>query len=306
MKNFPNISGGMRKLGVVVLCAGATLSVIARFEGLSGQALADAVRREYAPREAADGGFNAPEWMSPAELDIRLVPDSWWLDGPTNDLYNIFSGPSEFSLARYDYVPAPLDSVTASGEGWEVGTAFGTNAWQPSSDRRGDLARRMMYMALMYPQQLWCSRAMTVFEDGDWPLLSDAGAEAYLGWHRSDPVDRREEAEMALVMESQGNANPFVEMPELAEYLWGDRAGMGFVPPETEKNRTVLRGTYSRSADKVIDLYSPHVPEGAVWTLDGRAATGQSIDISNVPTGLHELTFTAGDLRGKLTVNITP
>jgi len=279
----------------------------ARFEGLSGQALADAIREAYAPQSAfPDDVLHSAAWMEPYETTAALVPDEWWHDTTPYDLYNLIGASSAFVCVRYDYPPAPLDETTSSGIGWELGIGLGTNAWQPADCRRGDLARRMMYMALMYPQPLWHGRAVTVLEDGYWPLLSKAGAKAYLGWHRADRPDADELAEMADIAAAQGNANPFVEMPELAEYLWGDRAGMGYIPPETEKTRTPLRGRYSRKTDKEIDLYSPHVPEDARWTLDGKPVENSSVDLASITDGLHQLCFAADRLKGKLTISIEP
>ncbi len=164
----------------------------------------------------------------------------------------------------------------------------------------------MMYMALMYPQKLWGGRAVTVYEDGPWPLLTKAGAKAYLDWHRADPVDDREREECAAVKAAQGNDNPFVSEPELAEYLWGDKAGMGYVPPTPEATRIPLRGHYSRSADTAIDLYSPHVPDDAVWRMDGTAVEGNSIELEGMASGSHILSFDAGNIKGKLTVIVEP
>lgn len=275
-------------------------------EGLSGRSLADAVREMYAPSISDGKGWTPQAWMMPAEQVVTVFPIEWWRGDMPGDLYNLVGGPSDFTMRRYDYPPAPLETVEERGDGWEIGIWLGTNAWQPAADRRGDLARRVMYMALMYPRQLWGGRAVVVMDDGPWPLLNSAASRAYLEWHRADPADARELAEMAAVAAVQGNENPFVTLPSLAEYLWGDKAGTGYVPPEVERERTPLRGHYSRSRDAAVDLYSPHVPAGARWTLDGSSVAGTAVPMTQLATGTHELAFDAGTLKGKLTIIVEP
>nr|MDE6295687.1 endonuclease [Muribaculaceae bacterium] len=44
-----------------------------------------------------------------------------------------------------------------------------------------------------------------------------------LRWSRQDPVSQKEILRNDAVEKSQGNRNPFVDFPELAEYIWGTR-----------------------------------------------------------------------------------
>ena len=45
-------------------------------------------------------------------------------------------------------------------------------------------------------------------------------------WHRNDPVSQKEiNRNDAIYYNIQGNRNPFIDHPELAEFLWGDRVG---------------------------------------------------------------------------------
>ncbi|MDE6715215.1 MAG: endonuclease, partial [Muribaculaceae bacterium] len=49
-----------------------------------------------------------------------------------------------------------------------------------------------------------------------------------MAWHRADPVDQKELDRNEAVYSRQGNRNPFIDLPQLAEYLWGDKAGQTF------------------------------------------------------------------------------
>ena len=53
------------------------------------------------------------------------------------------------------------------------------------------------------------------------PMSDLANVETLLKWHTMDPVDRSERRRNDLIEEYQGNRNPFVDNPELAEAIWG-------------------------------------------------------------------------------------
>lgn len=305
----------MISVGLTVLCLlGATLCAQAdSFEGLAGRELADSVRARYLPRPSDNIRVPTPEpWIDPASTDVsRIIPDEWWFDAPPRDLYNLMGTSPALEAARRTYPPAPLTAVTASGPGWQAGTAtvagIDINAWQPEADRRGDLARRVMYMALMYPSRLWRSHGVNILEDGGWPLMTAFGAEAMMAWHAADPPDARELAETARIRDAQENGNPFTDMPLLPRYLWGDLAGQGYVP-DSSRERVPLKGTYSISADVEIDLYSPYIPAGAHWKIDGRDIEGSdALPLEGMERGVHVLEFAAPDgTCGKLKINILP
>ena len=46
-----------------------------------------------------------------------------------------------------------------------------------------------------------------------------------LEWHRVDPVSQKELDRAVEVNKIQGNRNPFIDYPELAEYIWGNKQG---------------------------------------------------------------------------------
>ena len=46
-----------------------------------------------------------------------------------------------------------------------------------------------------------------------------------LEWHRSDPVSQKELTRAIEVNKIQGNRNPFIDYPELVEYIWGNKQG---------------------------------------------------------------------------------
>jgi hypothetical protein len=46
-----------------------------------------------------------------------------------------------------------------------------------------------------------------------------------LDWHRQDPVSQKEIDRNQAVYGIQHNRNPFIDYPELVEYIWGNKRG---------------------------------------------------------------------------------
>lgn len=296
---------------------------VARSEasGLSGAALAAYVADRFRPSTLPD---SLPAvWWADADTRMAVVPAEWWYADAPVDAYNELLGPAALAAARGAYIPGDVTRVDTRGTGWAVGVAsLGSaevNAWMPAADRRGDLARRMMYLALMYPQRLWRSHGAMLLEDGGWPLLRPAGKDLLLRWHRDDPVDERERTESAQQGRRQGNLNPFVEYPLLAEYLWGEHAGEEFqeplepdepdepdVPTVPTPEPVPLKATYSVAADSLLWFTSPYVPSDAAWTIDGVAVSADRASLSELGVGIHVITFSSSAGCGALKIEIRP
>lgn len=308
--------------------AGATAPGMERYEGLEGRALADAVRADYAPAVGPPsslpvGGFEPDDWPSgwmpgrwigSADRISLIVPPAWTGGEGLHDLYNLIGAEIAFDLARnatgsQAYAPGEVADVAAQGPGWKAGFALygGTRigAWEPDDDRKGDLARRMMYVGLMYPRPQWADQAFFIFDDGPWPLLRSRGVELLGKWSAADPVDERELAETAATAAAQGNENPFVAMPELFDYLWGEKAGQAVVPP-AKRERIPIKAIYSIEADRELDLYSPYAPDDARWSVDGDATAADSVDLEQIGVGRHTVAFEGAGRRGKIIITVVP
>ena len=54
-----------------------------------------------------------------------------------------------------------------------------------------------------------------------YPTLNQWSIDLLMKWHREDPVSEKERDRNEAVFGFQNNRNPFIDRPELAEYLWG-------------------------------------------------------------------------------------
>lgn len=99
--------------------------------------------------------------------------------------------------------------------------------FEPRNAVKGDVARMIFYMAVRYegngePDLELVDEVLA--EGNNAPLmgvLSDL-----LAWNAADPVDAFELNRNEVIFDFQGNRNPFVDYPELAEHLWGSLQGV--------------------------------------------------------------------------------
>lgn len=170
------------------------------------------------------------------------VPKSWWKKDNDveytpaySDLWNLYpsDGPANNAKSNYPFGicagnPSFNNGVTLVGT--PSGTTGGgaTKVFEPADEYKGDFARSTFYMATVYDDLPWVIDYM--FKTEEWPTLQPWAVDMLLGWARMDPVSEKEIARNDAVYTQQGNRNPYIDFPSLAEYVWGMRTGDKFDP----------------------------------------------------------------------------
>lgn len=96
----------------------------------------------------------------------------------------------------------------------------------PGESHRGDVARILLYMAVMYPDLTLTDDINCIMDNQNdfLPEGAKMGKMALLlKWHREDPVDRFEKNRNEKIFEVQGNRNPFIDKPEYAHLIWENK-----------------------------------------------------------------------------------
>lgn len=229
----------------------------------------------------------------------HTVPQSWWgggeLSNAFTDLFNVLPAESSANNQKSNY---PLGIVTGKPKFDNGVTKIGpsTNSgganyvFEPADQYKGDFARIYFYVATCYSSAPWKSDAFSMstadFTLKDWTIST------LLEWNESDPVDEREMKRNEACYFLQGNRNPFVDYPQLAQYLWGEKKGELFelsdekinVPSQSYKfvfkagrpSFSVQYGTSQENAQPVSEGTEVKVVAGnAISTLYWRVNGGK-------------------------------
>ena len=181
--------------------------------------------------QSAKGSFSANRMNRE-----HSVPKSWWKVGNDveytpaySDLWNLYPSDGEANMAKSNYPLGIVDRATYDNNVTKVGVpvyGYGGGAgcvFEPADEYKGDFARGFFYMACVYDDISWQPRYNWMFVKASYPTLQPWAYEMLLQWARQDPVSQKEILRNDAVEVSQGNRNPFVDFPELAEYIWGTR-----------------------------------------------------------------------------------
>lgn len=131
------------------------------------------------------------------------------------------------------------------GNGWtKVGKGDDNNMyWEPADPWKGDFARGYMYMATAYQDYNWEGKqALQILQQGAYPTLQKWAYTLYIQWAKADKPDPVEIKRNNDVAKIQGNRNPYVDFPNLMEYVWGDSTNIAFNPETTVKSSSYVNG----------------------------------------------------------------
>lgn len=174
------------------------------------------------------------------------VPKSWWKLGTDeqytpaySDMWNLYPSDWEANYAKSNY---PLgivgDKADFDNGSCKVGVpeyGYGGGAgyvFEPADEYKGDFARGFFYMATVYDDIYWQSKYNWMFTRAAYPTLQPWAYRMLLEWSRKDPVSQKEILRNDAVEKAQGNRNPFVDFPRLAEYIWGNLTNEPFYVEE--------------------------------------------------------------------------
>ena len=221
----------------------------------------------------------------------HCLPKSWW-GGNTStpayvDLFHLYPAEAAANQAKSNW---PLGVVTGTpsfdngfvlvGKGVNSGGA--DKVFEPNNEYKGDFARTYFYMVTCYQDLKWNQSYMFMLNQNLYPTLNAWSVRLLLKWHREDPVSQKELDRNEVVYSFQDNRNPFIDCPDLVEYIWGDKAGLPYQAGST-------------GGDPVADAELEAPVNGAVLEF-GQVALGSSATA--------KLFFKGANIRQPLTLRI--
>lgn len=160
---------------------------------------------------------------------------------------------------------------------------------------KGDVARSVFYLAVRYNGL----EIVNGFPDGMVGQFGDLAT--LLDWHRNDPPDDFEMNRNNVVYNWQFNRNPFIDQPNLIEYIWGNMIGETWDQPlSVEENELNIVTFYPNPSSGQIHFQNN---SGSInvqfYALDGRFL--ESHNVQN--NGSINLNLSSGIYVMKTTIN---
>lgn len=181
------------------------------------------------------------------------IPKSWYggtTSGPGCDIFHLVPTDGKVNGIRSNYPFGEVGSADYNKHGNKRGSAksititggntiagnTGTTVsasgtvFEPRDEYKGDFARGYMGALLKWAGDKAFtdgegSKTFTTnFSTGSFGLTK-YGVALLMKWHRQDPVSQKEIDRNNGIQQTQGNRNPFIDYPYLAEFIWGEKAG---------------------------------------------------------------------------------
>jgi endonuclease I len=176
-----------------------------------------------------------------------------------------------------------------------------SDSWEPADHVKGDIARILFYMVIRYDPGFDHENNEFDLELVDYttpnnndPTLGKLSS--LIDWHTSDPVDDFEINRNEIIFGYQQNRNPFIDHPNLVNYLWGDNVGLDWNESlsvyEAEIDETIIFPNPSSGIISFNNDMQNEVIE--IFNLNGQNIYNKLIDSSNsvklnLPSGTYFL-----------------
>ncbi len=159
-------------------------------------------------------------------------PKSWFNDASPmySDAFHLYPTDGKVNGQRSNYpygecsggtTLASNGSVKALGRlGKCTFPGYSGTVFEPDDEYKGDFARSYFYMAACYNDRI-SSWKSDMLAGNSYPAFSSWAIALLLKWNEMDPVSQKELDRQEVVYGEQRNRNPFIDYPELAEYIWG-------------------------------------------------------------------------------------
>ncbi len=215
--------------------AGATWEGFYKTDRLSN----DVVDDMYSSEVRYFDGFSAVSGMN---IEHSL-PKSWWggiVNYAYKDLFHLYPSDdktnnikSNLPLGIVDANPTFDNGVSKVGKN-VYETSYTGNCFEPSDEYKGDFARSYFYISTMY-EELSKSWNSPMMDNNTYPVWKPWALNLLMEWHKNDPVSEKELARNEAIYQIQNNRNPFIDYPDLVDYIWGDKTTIAYpFPEETE------------------------------------------------------------------------
>ena len=259
------------------------------------------------------------------------IPKSWFggtesANTPGTDIFHVVPTDGKVNGMRSNNAFGEVESATYTYNGNKLGSAksitlansiCGTSitascssspVFEPIDEYKGDFARGYMGTLLRWAngdyQAFTTGEGASIFS-GDYTEtgyfgLTQYGIALLMKWHRQDPVSQKEIDRNNGIEAAQGNRNPFIDYPCLAEYLWGNKAGETF---STASCCGSFEANFSVGSDGCTACATAVDPSTPTITVSGTSVECGSVVVGNTTTAT--FTVSGSNLTADITLEVT-
>lgn len=202
-------------------------------------------------------GFKAVEGMNIE----HSFPKSWWKGYENNayrDLFHLYPSDGQTNTIKGNlplgeiYQNASFDNGVSKIGPNGFSNVYTGSCFEPADEYKGDFARSYFYIVTAYEnfKDWWTS---PMLDNNTWPVFNKWSTELLLKWHREDPVSPIEQNRQEKVYQIQGNRNPYIDYPELVEYIWGKDTLLTYQFP-TESTPVLSKPTSWDKLDMGVEM----------------------------------------------------
>jgi len=231
------------------------------------------------------------------------VPQSWFKEASPmkSDAFHVYPTDGKVNNQRSNYQfgecasGKTLSSQALGRLGKSTFPGYSSTVFEPVDEYKGDFARTYFYMATRYADK--CTSWENSF--GSVSGLTSYSVALFLKWHRQDPVSQKEINRNDAVYTRQQNRNPFIDHPELAEYIWGTKKGQVWYKSSTPIDQVEVQWLsvspnpavdYLVVNAEVVDQMSYQIVDLSGKMLQsGSIDRGNQISVTNLSNGIYLL-----------------
>ena len=200
------------------------------------------------------------------------IPQSWFSEKSpmVSDAFHLYPTDGRVNGQRSNYPFGECaDGKNLGGKalgklGKSTFLGYSGTVFEPVDEYKGDFARTYFYFATRY-EDIMTSINGESFNKTVYPAFPTWTINLFIKWHRQDPVSQKEIDRNNAVYAYQHNRNPYIDYPQLAEYVWGDSISYAFDPNNPPVTIETIEPVFAPVAYTFSGaLYLEELPENAI------------------------------------------
>lgn len=168
----------------------------------------------------------------------------------------------------------------------DASIGYNGTVFEPTDQFKGDFARMYFYVATRYESKIagWVNNgsAGEILAGNTYPAYKEWFYKLMVQWSNQDPVSQKEIDRNDAIYAAQKNRNPFIDYPELVNYIWGNKVGQNW-----SLNASTDPVLFSPSNSTLVNfgnVFYNHTDTASVY-IKGQNLTG-NLSLSVIGTNL--------------------